>query len=160
MEAIADEANRSGWEPLVHLPPFQEDVESVAGWIMKNILSEHNGNRDQCLVFGGEATIKIHGNGKGGRNSHLALLLAKKIAGMEKVSIVTFASDGEDGNSPAAGAIIDGNTCSRANQAGLDVDEYLSRNDTYTLFNKLHDAIEIGSTGTNINDLVIVLRER
>lgn len=110
-----------------------------------------------CLVFGGETTVRVEGRGRGGRNLELALGAAKALAGHERVAVLAFASDGLDGNSGAAGALATGETLARAAALGLDADRPLAENDTAPFFEALGDLWPGGATGTNVNDLAVVL---
>jgi hydroxypyruvate reductase len=112
-----------------------------------------------CIVSGGEVTVKVSGqgdSGSGGRNQHFALYCAQKIAG-EKIAVLSAGTDGIDGNSPAAGAVVDGATRERARLAGLDPAEHLREFNSFPLFQKLGDAIETGPTGNNVRDLRVLL---
>src|SRR5262249_13472026 len=110
-----------------------------------------------CIVSGGEVTVKVSGmSGVGGRNQHFALDCAQKIAG-ESITVLSAGTDGIDGNSPAAGAVVDGTTLHRAQIAGLDPAQHLREFNTFPLFEKLGDAIQTGPTGNNVRDLRILL---
>jgi glycerate 2-kinase len=110
-----------------------------------------------CLISGGEVTVTVPSNaGAGGRNQHFALYCARKIAG-ENIAVLSAGTDGIDGNSPAAGAVVDGTTMERARVASLDVDEYFDGFNSFPLFRKLGDVIETGPTGNNVRDLRILL---
>jgi glycerate 2-kinase len=109
-----------------------------------------------AILSGGEVSSPVTGNGSGGRNSAFVLTCVPKIAG-KKIVVLSAGTDGIDGNSPAAGAVADGDTLSRAAQAGLDPTEYLQRSDAYNFFAKLDDAIVIGPTGNNLRDLRVVI---
>jgi len=109
-----------------------------------------------CLVAGGEATVTIRGNGKGGRNQELALAAASELEGFPNVMFISLASDGEDGPTDAAGAVVTGETLERAKKLGLDPADHLSRNDAYHFFERLDDLIKTGPTGTNVNDLTFL----
>ena len=109
-----------------------------------------------CLISGGEVTVKVSNGGTGGRNQQFALSCAAKIAG-ECITVLSAGTDGIDGNSPAAGAIVDGSTIERGRKRGLDVNSYLSGFDAYTFFNRTGDAIVTGPTGNNLRDLRILL---
>ena len=100
--------------------------------------------------------MKVTNSGVGGRNQQFALACAGKIAG-ENIVVLSAGTDGVDGNSPAAGAVADGNTVGRARLSGFDVRGALEKFDAYPLFKKLGDAIEIGPTGNNLRDLRILL---
>ncbi len=106
-----------------------------------------------CLVLGGETTVTLKGSGRGGRNQEMALGAVEVLAGLENVALITLASDGEDGPTDAAGALVTGTTLSRARQLGLDPNAALRNNDAYAFFDALGDILRIGPTGTNVNDL-------
>jgi len=110
-----------------------------------------------AIVFGGETTVTVTGRGKGGRNQELALAAADKLDGLSDVIVASFATDGVDGPTNSAGAIADGRTIARGKRAGLDSQEYLGNNDSNSYFAKLGDLIQTGPTGTNVNDITIVL---
>jgi hydroxypyruvate reductase len=110
-----------------------------------------------CLISGGEVTVRVGDqSGVGGRNQQFALYCAKKIAG-EQITALSAGTDGIDGNSPAAGALVDGTTVAQAEQRGLDVNTAISRFDAFPLFEEIGDAIVIGPTGNNVRDLRILL---
>jgi len=114
--------------------------------------------RGHALVIGGETTVEVRGAGKGGRNQELALSAMGEIACLNGVAIATLGTDGIDGNSPAAGAIVDGRSKKRATQQKLPIQQCIAKNDSYTLFRKLHDNIITGPTGTNVSDLYLLVR--
>ncbi len=109
-----------------------------------------------CVIMGGETTVTVRGEGKGGRNQELALSAAISIEGWEKITVVTLATDGTDGPTDAAGAIVDGTTTRRAMEKGLSPLAYLQNNDSYTFFKALGDLLVTGPTNTNVNDLVFI----
>jgi glycerate 2-kinase len=111
-----------------------------------------------CLIAGGETTVTIQGKGKGGRNQELALAAVPALAGLENALLVSLATDGEDGPTDVAGAVVNGETLQRAAELDLTVTDYLSRNDAYPFFERLGDLLKIGPTGTNVNDLTFLLR--
>ena len=116
-----------------------------------------------CLLLGGETTVTIHGEGSGGRNQELALSAAISLVGAQHAALSTFTTDGEDGVTGAAGAIITGQTAPRAEAAGLNPQKYLEENDSYNFFSDLENEtgrnylLRTGPTGTNVNDLLIIL---
>ena len=114
-------------------------------------------SRPFCLIAGGETTVTIQGDGKGGRNQELALAAVLELAGLENTLLITLATDGEDGPTDAAGAVVNGQTLRHAESLGLDVADYLSRNDAYHFFERSGDLLKIGPTGTNVNDLVFLV---
>jgi len=117
----------------------------------------------RCLILGGETTVTLHGNGKGGRNLETALSAAIALDGWPQTVVTSFATDGEDGPTDAAGAVVTGTTVENGRLQSLNAHEYLYNNDSYHYFQKLdhqestRTLIKPGSTGTNVNDLVIIL---
>jgi glycerate 2-kinase len=132
------------------------DYDRAADYLLGRLRELRQQSSPVCLISGGEVTVKVRGGGTGGRNQQFALACAEKIAG-EKVTVLTGGTDGIDGNSPAAGAVVDGSTMERARIRGLDVRGALTSFDAYPLFRGLGDAIEIGPTGNNLRDLRILL---
>ena len=110
------------------------------------------------IVAGGETTVTVKGKGLGGRNQELALSAALNLKDTEECVIASFSTDGVDGPTDAAGAIVDGYTLRRARMLGLDPAKYLENNDSYNFFLKLGDLIHTEITGTNVNDIAVILR--
>jgi hydroxypyruvate reductase len=113
-----------------------------------------------AILSGGEATVTVKGNGRGGRNTEYALAFALAAQGLAGMSALSAGSDGVDGSADAAGAIVDDQTLAQAHSAGLDLQAYLDDNDSYTALNQLGACIRTGPTGTNINDLRVLLIDR
>ncbi len=113
-------------------------------------------DRPFCLIAGGETTVTLTGNGKGGRNQELALSAVHELRGLENVMLIALGTDGDDGPTDAAGAVVTGESASRAASLGLDAEDSLSRNDAYPFFEALGDLLKPGPTGTNVNDLVFL----
>jgi len=109
-----------------------------------------------CLILGGETTVTVRGQGKGGRNQELALAAALALDGWERTMVVGLATDGTDGPTDAAGAVATGSTLARARALGLDPTAHLADNDAYPFFAALGDLIFTGPTNTNVNDLIFV----
>ncbi|MGC1377137.1 MAG: glycerate kinase [Anaerolineales bacterium] len=112
--------------------------------------------RPFCMVAGGETTVTLRGNGRGGRNTELALAAVTELVDFPNALLVTLATDGEDGPTDAAGAVVSGATWRRAQTLGLHPGDYLQRNDSYSFFAALDDLLKTGPTGTNVNDLVFL----
>ncbi len=110
------------------------------------------------MVWGGEVTVKRTGTKMGGRNMQMALMLAESLSGMENVIGITLATDGEDGSTEAAGAIIDSSTIDRAKLTGLSYESSILVQASFDFFHSINDLIITGSTGTNVNDLIILLK--
>lgn len=113
--------------------------------------------RPACLVLGGETTVTVRGEGCGGRNQEVALGAALGLEGWDDVMVVTLATDGTDGPTDAAGAIVTGRTVAQARRLGLDIYAALQRNDAYPFLDALDALIRTGPTGTNVCDLAFVL---
>ena len=110
-----------------------------------------------CLVWGGETTVTVRGNGKGGRNQELALAAALAMVGLPDVGLLALATDGTDGPTDAAGAIVDGQTARQAQAAGWDVAKTLRENNAYPLLDAVGALLRTGPTGTNVNDVTVLL---
>ncbi|NOY64337.1 MAG: glycerate kinase [Nitrospirae bacterium] len=114
-------------------------------------------NRPLCLISGGETTVTVKGTGKGGRNTELALSFALQIQGHDGITLLSAGTDGTDGPTDAAGAIVDGKTIERGLSRGLDPLEYLENNDSYSFLEKTGDLFITGPTGTNVMDIQIII---
>lgn len=110
-----------------------------------------------CLVWGGETTVTVRGGGRGGRNQELALAASVALAGLPDVALMALATDGSDGPTDAAGAWVDGDTAARARALGLDPQVALAENDSYPFLDAVGALLRTGPTGTNVNDLVVLL---
>jgi len=135
-------------------------VEKAAEYLLEQLEAlriTHKGQR-VALMADGEVSSPVTGNGIGGRNSAFALACVEKIAG-KKIAVLSAGTDGIDGNSPAAGAVADGETLARAQAMGLDPADAFQRSDAFTFFSKLEDAIVTGPTGNNLRDLRILIAE-
>ena len=135
-------------------------VEKAAGYLLEQLEAlqkTHTGHR-VALIADGEVSSPVTGNGIGGRNSAFVLACVERIAG-RKIAVLSAGTDGIDGNSPAAGAVADGETLARARAMGLDPADAFRRSDAFTFFSKLEDAIVTGPTGNNLRDLRILIAE-
>src|SRR5437764_228933 len=149
-------AERSGF--LVHVDSSCDDWDyrEAAEYLLQKSRVLRKQFSPVCLISGGEVTVKVTSAGVGGRNQQFALACAEKIAG-EEITVLSAGTDGIDGNSPAAGAVVDGSTVERAQQRGLEIGKTLAGFNAYPFFQALGDAIETGPTGNNLRDLRIVL---
>lgn len=118
---------------------------------------ENKQNKPLCLITGGETTVRVVGNGRGGRNMELALSFAMEISGMKNIAMLSAGTDGNDGPTDAAGAVVDGNTIKRGRASGMDPEEYLRVNNTYHYFKKEGGILITGPTGTNVMDIQIII---
>ncbi len=119
--------------------------------------SGHPARPPVCLITGGETTVTLRGKGKGGRNQEFALASALDIAGLPDVVVLSAGTDGTDGPTDAAGALVDGDTVTRALGLGLKPRAALDGNDAYPFFERLGDLVTTGPTRTNVMDVRLVL---
>jgi hydroxypyruvate reductase len=135
-------------------------VEQAAEYLLDQLsaLQAANPRRPVALIADGEVSSPVTGDGIGGRNSAFVLACVENIVG-RRVAVLSAGTDGIDGNSPAAGAVADGDTLARAAAAGLDPADAFRRSDAFTFFAALDDAVVTGPTGNNLRDLRILLSE-
>ncbi|MBI3286989.1 MAG: glycerate kinase [Chloroflexi bacterium] len=154
-------AHQLGFNPLLLTTYLEGEAREAGRWVagLAKALARDEGPiaRPACLILGGETTVTLRGSGVGGRNQELALAAAIALEGYPDVLVVACSTDGTDGPTDAAGAMVDGETVARARQLGLDPEGYLANNDTYHFFKALDDLIVTGPTRTNVNDLVLIL---
>jgi glycerate 2-kinase len=169
LSAAKEKARQLGFAPEVVTGELQGEARDAALFLATAALRAHDALKPgelRCLLSGGETTVTVKGPGKGGRNQELALAFALEIEGLNGVSLLSAGTDGTDGPTDAAGAIVDGSTVSRARAFGIDAVHALDYNDSYAFFqrfdalsgNKSH--IMTGPTGTNVMDLQIMLLEK
>jgi glycerate 2-kinase len=132
------------------------DYEPASDYLSKRLRELRRESPRACLISGGEVTVKVTNGGTGGRNQQFALACVAKVAG-ENITVLSAGTDGIDGNSPAAGAVVDGSTQQRAQSSQLDSRIALENFDAYPFFTALRDAVETGPTGNNLRDLRILL---
>ena len=125
----------------------------LSSLIKEIVFNDQPIKKPACIISGGETTVTLKGEGKGGRNTELALGSVQELSGIENIALITLATDGEDGPTNAAGAVVTGKTL----QDGISINKYpkvfLDNNDSYHYFESLGNLLKIGSTGTNVNDL-------
>jgi hydroxypyruvate reductase len=158
LKAAGSVCQEFGWEPVSSAEPIEGPVENVSERLIREI-QKYSNRHQLALIYGGEATVNPNRKGKGGRNTHLAYLLAEPLQKYPGVTVITFATDGEDGNCPACGAVVDNHTYTKSMQLGMDFSYYGDNFDSYSFFEKLNDLIVTGPTGTNVNDILIILIE-
>jgi hydroxypyruvate reductase len=156
VEQASAAAERAGFVVYVDNSCDDWDYERAAEYLLKRLRELRKESPRVCLISGGEVTVKVTNGGVGGRNQQFALVCAARIAG-ENITVLSAGTDGVDGNSPAAGAVVDGSTMERAHAKGLDAGAALEKFDAYPFFSALGDAIETGPTGNNLRDLRILL---
>ena len=155
--AALQQAEREGFQTEILTNELQGEAREVGRELARHLRVDGLARaRPFCLIAGGETTVTLTGNGKGGRNQELALSAVKELGGLENVMLIALATDGDDGPTDAAGAVVTGESAQRAASLGLDAADYLSRNDAYLFFNALDDLLKPGPTGTNVNDLIFL----
>jgi glycerate 2-kinase len=154
--AIANQAQLDGLRVQLLDDPYEGDAAEL-GREMVSLARTAPPDVD-VLMRGGEATVEVRGDGTGGRNTEMALAAAIALEGNLQWCVASLASDGDDGNSGATGAVAEGDSVRRARGAGLEPVDALRRNDSATVFREVGGLIETGPTGTNVNDVYIALR--
>ena len=160
-EAAAKSAAALGYTTLVLTTTLDCEARE-AGRMLASVAREirRSGRpvRPPCAVIaGGETVVHLRGSGKGGRNQELALSAAPGIAGLEDVCLFSLGSDGTDGPTDAAGGIVNGSFAASCRKKGLSIDEALQNNDAYPLLHAMDALIMTGPTGTNVNDVAVLL---
>jgi glycerate 2-kinase len=159
MRGAGHEAGRLGYRPVILVEPVTGEARaSAALWAAQ--VREQLSLGATCVISSGETTVHVTGRGRGGRNLEFALALARTLATLGGDTVAaSVGTDGIDGPTDAAGAMVDSTTLTRAAQLGLGAPEsYLAENNSYAFFDALGDTIRTGPTGTNVGDLQILLR--
>jgi glycerate 2-kinase len=154
-QAAVKQAQAEGFHPLYLGDQWQGEARKAAKFLCNRLRLEKF-NRPLCVVAGGETTVTLHGPGLGGRNQELALAAVEELAELKDVMLVTLATDGEDGPTDSAGAVVTGETYKRGMAQNLSASVFLANNDSYSYFQALDDLIKTGPTGTNVNDLTFL----
>jgi len=158
--SAAETARELGYEP-VFLTACLNCEAREAGRFLGSIAKDHqNDGKSYAYLAGGETVVHLTGKGKGGRNQEIALAAAQEINGLENTLVFSFGSDGTDGPTDAAGGIVTQDTAGRLAAAGFDIREVLQNNDAYTALKAVDSLVMTGPTGTNVNDLAVLLIKR
>ena len=158
--AAAASCRQLGYRPLVLTDRLCCEARE-AGSFLASIAKSHQDTAESlAFLAGGETVVHLTGSGLGGRNQELALAAAPGIAGMADTVIFSLGSDGTDGPTDAAGGLVDGETLAGLQAAGLTVHDVLARNDAYHALETVDGLIRTGPTGTNVNDVAVVLLRR
>ncbi|MCX6219543.1 MAG: glycerate kinase [Bacteroidia bacterium] len=162
LEGAKARAVELGYETLILTNRIEGDVNQVADYIYSEIKSsiKSPGMKKRALLFGGEPTVQHHGNGKGGRNQHLALLMAQKIDGVIGITFLSAGTDGTDGPTDAAGAICNGTTIRKAKRLNLNPVQMANDFNSYPFFEATGGLLRTGPTYTNVMDLIVVLIDK
>lgn len=159
-QAAINQAKIEGFNTLL-LTTFLQGEASCVGEFLATIAKQLRSespivNIPACIICGGETTVVVNGDGIGGRNMELALGAAELLNGLYRTVLVSIATDGSDGSTDAAGAVVSGETFNRAMKMNIKPQDYLKKNDSYNFFNSLGDLLKPGFTRTNVNDLVLL----
>ena len=162
LEAAKDEAEKMGYHALILSSMVEgetKEVASVHTAIAKEILKTGRPvPPPACIISGGETTVTIQGKGLGGRNQEFCLAAAMQLEDLPlRVLVLSGGTDGNDGPTPAAGAIVDPLTIKRGDGMGMNASEYLGNNDSYHFFQKTDELLMTGPTNTNVMDVRIIL---
>ena len=158
-EAASNYLKSSGIDVMFLTTFLQGEAREVGRSVasLAKEMKDRQHGKPAAVIMGGETTVTVTGKGKGGRNHELVLAAAKGISELGNTAVASIDTDGIDGNSNAAGAIADAFTIKRAQRAKLDPEKFLQNNDSHSFFKRLCDTIQTGPTGTNVNDLLILL---
>jgi hydroxypyruvate reductase len=161
VEGAERAARRLGYHVLVIREPITGEARETGSAHLKRVARGAIGlPRPLCIISSGETTVTVRGSGRGGRNQEFALAMAETLGVLgEQVAAASIGTDGIDGPTDAAGAIVDSTTLQRAHAAGLDPREFLDDNNTYEFFERLQDLIKTGPTATNVGDLQVILAD-
>lgn len=156
-EKVSKLAKREGLQTWVAAEPYNDDVAKVARDIAKRAIAhKKQSEKPKLLIFYGESTVQVTGDGKGGRNQELALRGALEIADHQDICWLSAGTDGIDGPTDAAGAIVDSQTIMNAKTKGVDPDKYIRNNNSYHFHEMMDTHIKTGATGNNLMDLTLV----
>ena len=133
------------------------EAKTAGVWLAEFARRHGNGGRKLAFIAGGETIVKLTGRGKGGRNQEFALAAAAELDGLENVCLFSVGSDGTDGPTDAAGGLVDGSTAGKLRELGISIPEVLKNNDAYHALQKVDGLIFTGPTGTNVNDVAVLL---
>jgi glycerate 2-kinase len=161
MAGAREEAAARGYHVVVVDEPVAGEARDVApGWLANVRAQLGDAPRPACVITSGETTVRVTGTGVGGRNLEFALALAERLATISSCAMTSIGTDGIDGSSGVAGAIVDSNTLGRATSLGLGTPgSYLANNDSFAYFAPLDDIVRFGRTDTNVGDLQVLLIE-
>ena len=162
LEACSQKAMAEGLNSFIITSELEGDTIKASNKIIDTALSfqnDHDIKKPCCLLFGGETTIKVTGNGTGGRNQHLALYAALLLKGKKGITLLSAGTDGNDGPTSAAGAVVDTQTFTEAILKDIDIEKYLDNFDSFHFFERVGGHIITGPTMTNVMDIVVVIIE-
>ncbi len=159
-EAASEACKGLGYEPIFLTDQMSCQAREAGAFLASIARSHQNTKKSLAFIAGGETVVVLTGKGLGGRNQELALAAAEGISGLENTAVFSVGSDGTDGPTDAAGGYCDGETKAVLKAVGLEIYEVLRQNDAYHALQKSGGLIVTGATGTNVNDVAVVLIKR
>ena len=158
--AAAAACRELGYEPVVLTDSLTCEAREAGAFLAAIARSHQDTDRSLAFLAGGETVVHLTGKGKGGRNQELALAAAEGIAGLTDTAVFSVGSDGTDGPTDAAGGFVDDGTRDALAGQGIRIFDVLRQNDAYTALNACGGLIVTGATGTNVNDVAVLLIRR
>lgn len=159
-KAAADACERLGYEPVILTDQLSCEAKEAGAFLAAIAKSHQETERSLAFIAGGETIVRLTGNGKGGRNQELALASSIGISGLRDTAIFSVGSDGTDGPTDAAGGYCDGKTKEALEALGIDICDVLRENNSYAALKQVGGLIITGPTGTNVNDVAVLLIRR
>jgi glycerate 2-kinase len=160
LKAALGQANEMGLAAEIITTSLQGACSEAARYVLNTAREKFRStSQPGCLLFGGETTLRVAGQGKGGRNQHFALTCAKLLHPAERITILAAGTDGNDGPTDAAGAIVDASTWTDALHQGTEPQAFLDGFDSFNFFARFGGHVMTGPTMTNVMDLVVLLKD-
>lgn len=158
--AAASASRELGYDPVILTDQLMCEAKEAGSFLASIAKTHQNTEKSLAFIAGGETVVHLTGKGKGGRNQELALAAAEGIAGLKDTAVFSIGSDGTDGPTDAAGGYCDGTTMERLKEQGISIYAILQNNDAYHALQKTDGLIVTGATGTNVNDVAVLLIKR
>jgi glycerate 2-kinase len=156
LEAAASKASKLGYQPVIITNTLKGEASALGQMLARKAI-EYKGTVPACLLYGGESTVTIKGNGLGGRNMELALAAGIDIVSHPNITILSAGTDGTDGPTDAAGAVVNSMIMKKAIDKSCNPVQYLQNNDSYNFFSNTNALIKTGATQTNVMDIMLAL---
>ncbi len=159
-QAAANKAKELGYEPIILTDQLTCEAKEAGSFMASIAKSNQNSNKSLAYIAGGETVVHLIGKGKGGRNQELALAASIGLNGLKDTCVFSLGSDGTDGPTDAAGGYVDENTFNDLKEKGVSVFDVLNNNDAYNALKLTNGLVVTGPTGTNVNDVSVLLIKR
>lgn len=153
--SAACHAQALGYHTVILTDDMTCEAKEAGKWLSSMAKKRHD--KPTAYIAGGETVVKVKGKGLGGRNQEIAISAAIELSGLEHVILFSLGSDGTDGPTDAAGGMADGSTYGQLKELGIDCRQVLEENDAYHALEKVGGLIKTGPTGTNVNDVAVLL---